>query len=98
MRVMTSASPHFVSGSPVHQPLSFLLQFQIDDGRNYRGQDKSIVIPAHTTIAFSICELFIRLDGRLGGIPNMLTTVSIQNIRTTCQKLNRKQQLTEDGC
>lgn len=48
-----------------HQ-LSVLLQFQIDDGRNPRGRDKAIVIPAHTTIAFSICELFVRLDGRLG--------------------------------
>uniref|UniRef100_A0AAQ5XE19 Gasdermin pore forming domain-containing protein n=1 Tax=Amphiprion ocellaris TaxID=80972 RepID=A0AAQ5XE19_AMPOC len=41
------------------------LQFQIDDGRNPKGRDKAIVIPAHTTIAFSICELFVRLDGRL---------------------------------
>lgn len=41
-------------------------QFQIDDGRNPRGRDKAIVIPAHTTIAFSACELFVRLDGRLG--------------------------------
>ncbi|MEQ2214508.1 hypothetical protein XENOCAPTIV_010230, partial [Xenoophorus captivus] len=37
----------------------------IDDGRNPKGRDKAIVIPAHTTIAFSICELFVRLDGRL---------------------------------
>ena len=43
-----------------------MLQFQIDDGRNPKGRDKAIVIPAHTTIAFSICELFVRLDGRLG--------------------------------
>ncbi|XP_030610811.1 pejvakin isoform X2 [Archocentrus centrarchus] len=41
------------------------MRFQIDDGRNPKGQDKAIVIPAHTTIAFSICELFVRLDGRL---------------------------------
>uniref|UniRef100_A0A673A662 Pejvakin n=1 Tax=Sphaeramia orbicularis TaxID=375764 RepID=A0A673A662_9TELE len=41
------------------------MRFQIDDGRNPKGRDKAIVIPAHTTIAFSICELFIRLDGRL---------------------------------
>ncbi|XP_061128639.1 pejvakin isoform X1 [Syngnathus typhle] len=41
------------------------MRFQIDDGRNPRGRDKAIVIPAHTTIAFSICELFVRLDGRL---------------------------------
>lgn len=46
--------------------LSALLQFQIDDGRNPKGRDKAIVIPAHTTIAFGICELFVRLDGRLG--------------------------------
>ncbi|XP_039998554.1 pejvakin [Xiphias gladius] len=42
------------------------MRFQIDDGRNPKGRDKAIVIPAHTTIAFSICELFVRLDGRLG--------------------------------
>ncbi|XP_053273011.1 pejvakin isoform X2 [Pleuronectes platessa] len=41
------------------------MRFQIDDGRNPRGRDKAIVIPAHTTIAFSICQLFVRLDGRL---------------------------------
>uniref|UniRef100_H2U9V8 Pejvakin n=1 Tax=Takifugu rubripes TaxID=31033 RepID=H2U9V8_TAKRU len=41
------------------------MRFQIDNGRNPRGRDKAIVIPAHTTIAFSVCELFICLDGRL---------------------------------
>lgn len=46
--------------------LSVCSQFQIDDGRNPRGRDKAIVIPAHTTIAFSACELYVRLDGRLG--------------------------------
>ncbi|XP_028322956.1 pejvakin isoform X2 [Gouania willdenowi] len=39
--------------------------FQLDDGRNPKGRDKAIVIPAHTTIAFSVCELYVRLDGRL---------------------------------
>uniref|UniRef100_H2L2X9 Pejvakin n=1 Tax=Oryzias latipes TaxID=8090 RepID=H2L2X9_ORYLA len=43
----------------------FVRQFQIDDGRIPKGRDKAIIIPAHTTIAFSICELFFRLDGRL---------------------------------
>ncbi|XP_069020334.1 pejvakin isoform X2 [Embiotoca jacksoni] len=41
------------------------MRFQIDEGRNPKGRDKAIVIPAHTTIAFSICQLFVRLDGRL---------------------------------
>ncbi|XP_035489001.1 pejvakin isoform X2 [Scophthalmus maximus] len=41
------------------------MRFQIDDGRNPKGRDKAIVIPAHTTIAYSICELFVRMDGRL---------------------------------
>lgn len=36
------------------------------NGRNPGGRDKAIVIPAHTTIAFSVCELFVGLDGRLG--------------------------------
>lgn len=43
-----------------------LLQFQMDPGRSSGGRDKAIVIPAHTTIAFSVCELFIGLDGRVG--------------------------------
>ncbi|KAK1798077.1 hypothetical protein P4O66_000577 [Electrophorus voltai] len=38
---------------------------RIDVGHNPKGQDKAIVIPAHTTIAFSICDLYVRLDGRL---------------------------------
>lgn len=46
--------------------LYLLTQFQIDDGRNPKGRDKAIVIPAHTTIAFSVLELYVRLDGRLG--------------------------------
>ncbi|KAL7826064.1 hypothetical protein AOLI_G00001480 [Acnodon oligacanthus] len=41
------------------------MRFQIDDGRNPKGRDKAIVIPAHTTIAFSVFELYVRLDGRL---------------------------------
>ncbi|XP_062852937.1 pejvakin isoform X3 [Trichomycterus rosablanca] len=41
------------------------MRFQIDNGHNPKGRDKSIVIPAHTTIAFSIFELYVRLDGRL---------------------------------
>ncbi|MGH0116224.1 UNVERIFIED_CONTAM: hypothetical protein FKN15_000151 [Acipenser sinensis] len=40
------------------------MRFQIDDVRNHKGRDKAIVIPAHTTIAFSIFEVFVRLDGR----------------------------------
>ncbi|CAN9498246.1 unnamed protein product [Ophioblennius macclurei] len=41
------------------------MRFQMDDGRNVGGRDKAVVIPAHTTIAFSVCPLFVRLDGRL---------------------------------
>uniref|UniRef100_A0A8C2K245 Pejvakin n=1 Tax=Cyprinus carpio TaxID=7962 RepID=A0A8C2K245_CYPCA len=41
------------------------MRFQIDDGRNPKGRDKAIVIPAHTTIAFSVLELYVRLDGRI---------------------------------
>ncbi|XP_051562260.1 pejvakin-like isoform X2 [Myxocyprinus asiaticus] len=41
------------------------MRFQIDDGRNPKGRDKAIVIPAHTTIAFSVFELYVHLDGRL---------------------------------
>nr|XP_023657403.1 pejvakin isoform X2 [Paramormyrops kingsleyae] len=42
------------------------MRFQIDDDRKPKGRDKAIVIPAHTTIAYSIFELFVRLDGTLG--------------------------------
>ncbi|XP_075924250.1 pejvakin [Petromyzon marinus] len=31
--------------------------------RQGKGRDKTIVIPAHTTVAFSVFELYIRLDG-----------------------------------
>ncbi|XP_031414807.1 pejvakin [Clupea harengus] len=41
------------------------MRFQIDDGRNPKGRDKAIVIPAHTTIAYSVFDLYVRLDGRL---------------------------------
>ncbi|XP_063068557.1 pejvakin [Engraulis encrasicolus] len=41
------------------------MRFQIEDGRNPKGRDKAIVIPAHTTIAFSVFDLYVRLDGRL---------------------------------
>ncbi|XP_039610958.1 pejvakin isoform X2 [Polypterus senegalus] len=40
------------------------MRFQIDDGRSHKGRDKAIIIPAHTTIAFSVFEVFVRLDGR----------------------------------
>uniref|UniRef100_H3A539 Pejvakin n=1 Tax=Latimeria chalumnae TaxID=7897 RepID=H3A539_LATCH len=39
------------------------MRFQIDDGRNHKGRDKAIVIPAHTTIAFSLFEVYVHLDG-----------------------------------
>ncbi|XP_072903233.1 pejvakin [Hemitrygon akajei] len=38
-------------------------RFQIDNGQNHKGWDKALVIPAHTTIAFSVFELYIHLDG-----------------------------------
>ncbi|XP_053355580.1 pejvakin isoform X2 [Clarias gariepinus] len=41
------------------------MRFQIDDIHNPKGRDKAIVIPAHTTIAFSIFDLYVRLDGSL---------------------------------
>ncbi|KAK3557027.1 hypothetical protein QTP70_022918 [Hemibagrus guttatus] len=44
------------------------MRFQIDDIHNPKGRDKSIVIPAHTTIAFSIFDIYVRLDGRLADI------------------------------
>ncbi|XP_025025584.1 pejvakin isoform X2 [Python bivittatus] len=39
------------------------MRFHIIDDHNYKGCDKAIVFPAHTTIAFSVFELYIRLDG-----------------------------------
>ncbi|XP_029941737.1 pejvakin isoform X2 [Salarias fasciatus] len=41
------------------------MRFQMDDGRSGGGRDKAVVIPAHTTIAFSVCPLYVRLDGTL---------------------------------
>ncbi|XP_062974669.1 pejvakin isoform X2 [Elgaria multicarinata webbii] len=39
------------------------MRFHIIDDHNYKGRDRAIVFPAHTTIAFSVFELYIRLDG-----------------------------------
>uniref|UniRef100_A0ACB8G0M8 Uncharacterized protein n=1 Tax=Sphaerodactylus townsendi TaxID=933632 RepID=A0ACB8G0M8_9SAUR len=39
------------------------MRFHIIDDHNYKGRDRAIVFPAHTTIAFSIFELYIHLDG-----------------------------------
>ncbi|XP_051842089.1 pejvakin isoform X2 [Antechinus flavipes] len=39
------------------------VRFHIIDEQNPKGRDKAIVFPAHTTIAFSVFELFIYLDG-----------------------------------
>ncbi|XP_032087879.1 pejvakin [Thamnophis elegans] len=39
------------------------MRFHIIDEHNYKGCDKAIVFPAHTTIAYSIFELYIRLTG-----------------------------------
>ncbi|XP_053140123.1 pejvakin [Hemicordylus capensis] len=39
------------------------MRFHIIDDHNYKGRDKAIVFPAHTTIAFSVFELYIHLDG-----------------------------------
>lgn len=36
------------------------------DEQNPKGRDKAIVFPAHTTIAFSVFELFVYLDGAFG--------------------------------
>ncbi|NXS46721.1 PJVK protein, partial [Balaeniceps rex] len=43
--------------------LKELLPFHIIEDQNYKGRDKAIVFPAHTTIAFSVFELYIHLDG-----------------------------------
>ncbi|KAF3824330.1 hypothetical protein GH733_008615, partial [Mirounga leonina] len=39
------------------------VEFHFTDEQNPKGRDKAIVFPAHTTIAFSVFELFIYLDG-----------------------------------
>nr|XP_033801535.1 pejvakin isoform X1 [Geotrypetes seraphini] len=40
------------------------MRFHIIEDHNYKGQDKAIVFPAHTTIAFSVFALYIHLDGQ----------------------------------
>ncbi|OWK59472.1 Pejvakin [Lonchura striata] len=42
------------------------VEFHIIEDQNYKGRDKAIVFPAHTTIAFSVFELYIHLDGNFG--------------------------------
>ncbi|KAM4026420.1 pejvakin [Anomaloglossus baeobatrachus] len=39
------------------------MRFHIIDEKNHKGRDKAIVFPAHTTIAFTIFDLYIHLDG-----------------------------------
>ncbi|KAL8183543.1 UNVERIFIED_CONTAM: hypothetical protein K2H54_044204 [Gekko kuhli] len=39
------------------------MRFHIIDEHSFKGRDKAIVFPAHTTIAFSVFELYIHLDG-----------------------------------
>ncbi|XP_063256502.1 pejvakin isoform X2 [Prinia subflava] len=39
------------------------MRFHIIEDQNNKGRDKAIVFPAHTTIAFSVFELYIHLDG-----------------------------------
>ncbi|KAM6307682.1 pejvakin isoform 2-T2 [Aegotheles albertisi] len=39
------------------------MRFHIIEDQNCKGRDKVIVFPAHTTIAFSVFELYIHLDG-----------------------------------
>ncbi|XP_063284741.1 pejvakin isoform X3 [Pelobates fuscus] len=39
------------------------MRFHIIEDQNFKGRDKAIVFPAHTTIAFSIFDLYIHLDG-----------------------------------
>ncbi|KAM7153519.1 pejvakin isoform 1-T1 [Macrochelys suwanniensis] len=39
------------------------MRFHIIEDQNHKGRDKAIVFPAHTTIAFSVFELYIHLDG-----------------------------------
>ncbi|XP_027493194.1 pejvakin isoform X2 [Corapipo altera] len=39
------------------------MRFHIIEDQNCKGRDKAIVFPAHTTIAFSVFELYIHLDG-----------------------------------
>ncbi|KAM4626156.1 pejvakin isoform 3-T3 [Discoglossus pictus] len=42
------------------------MRFHIIDDQNHKGRDKAIVFPAHTTIAFSVFDLYIHLDGHFG--------------------------------
>ncbi|XP_077306107.1 pejvakin isoform X2 [Lithobates pipiens] len=42
------------------------MRFHLIDDKNHKGRDKAIVFPAHTTIAFSIFDLYIHLDGHFG--------------------------------
>ncbi|KAM4698339.1 pejvakin isoform 3-T3 [Rhinophrynus dorsalis] len=42
------------------------MRFHIIEDQNFKGRDKAIVFPAHTTIAFSVFELYIHLDGHFG--------------------------------
>ncbi|XP_075465085.1 pejvakin isoform X2 [Ascaphus truei] len=69
------------------------MRFHIIEDQNYKGRDKAIVFPAHTTIAFSVFDLYIHLDGHFelcvsttskGGFEKEPTrSFSLSNIRNS---------------
>nr|XP_054113448.1 pejvakin isoform X2 [Callithrix jacchus] len=56
------------------------MRFHFMDEQNPKGRDKAIVFPAHTTIAFSVFELFIYLDGAFDGVSLLLSRLECNGV------------------
>nr|UYI58616.1 pejvakin [Lethenteron camtschaticum] len=67
--VAVHASLGIVTKHELDVPLLLRTQGRASEegARQGKGRDKTIVIPAHTTVAFSVFDLYIRLDGSFGG-------------------------------
>ncbi|KAM9304870.1 pejvakin isoform 2-T2 [Gastrophryne carolinensis] len=64
------------------------VRFQLIDDKNHKGRDKAIVFPAHTTIAFSIFDLYIHLDGHFELCVSSTSSGGFEKERTRSFSLN----------
>ncbi|GAB5575785.1 pejvakin isoform X1 [Prionailurus iriomotensis] len=67
------------------------MRFHFMDEQNPKGRDKAIVFPAHTTIAFSVFELFVYLDGAF-----VLRNILFERNRRVMDAISRSQLYLDD--
>ncbi|XP_040211554.1 pejvakin [Rana temporaria] len=64
------------------------MRFHLIDDKNHKGRDKAIVFPAHTTIAFSIFDLYIHLDGHFELCVSSASRGGFEKVRTRSFSFN----------